>query len=86
MKRTFNLVAPYNECTFNRTIIELKQTNSKGKTDYNDSFNRTIIELKRQTDAVLRLQQLAFNRTIIELKPAVDEGGIFAAGLLIGLS
>ena len=54
--------------TFNRTIMELKQTGNEAGVLFEMAFNRTIMELKLKLNKMKRKYLITFNRTIMELK------------------
>ena len=54
--------------TFNRTIVELKQSREMQNLLHELAFNRTIVELKRERKETMNNEFKTFNRTIVELK------------------
>ena len=63
----------YDAAAFNRTIVELKSTNSTPDSVWFAAFNRTIVELKSGLYQMHWKKYIAFNRTIVELKSKRSE-------------
>ncbi len=58
----------YAKATYNRTIEELKSSNSASETLSQMSYNRTIEELKLGSAIKRNSKAFSYNRTIEELK------------------